>query len=218
MARVPPLSVPPQLRDAVEAVRTLSKDSYAEVEAWVGELDPRISASALRRQSPVAGVSGEVLTSLLDLAAAIHSLARIFHASVNDIVQSLAAQTDDAGESANLVQRLTELAVSRPVVLRSDARSLDSEHPNRFRAARVLSDIRPRFERGDVSSPREAIIGHTLKLEYAANEPQTIYIALSRGDLVDLQEAVGRALEKDAALGDVLKQAGLTDLTPVDDE
>lgn len=96
---------------------------------------------------------------------------------------------------------------------------LMTQHEHVYRKGEIFTDVRPVFGLNGLEPPKAAVVVHTLKIEhFNEHRRHTIYLALDRDDLLQLQEKVGRALEKHRLLKDTtLKQAELRLLEPKED-
>src|SRR5215210_3823930 len=86
------------------------------------------------------------------------------------------------------------------VIARAGNLSLENEHS--LTDTRVITDIRPVFEEENPkASPRGAVIVHTLKIRYRANnEVREFFVTLDDNDVSELSEQLERASSKAESL------------------
>ncbi|MCT7985459.1 hypothetical protein NG796_19475 [Laspinema sp. A4] len=92
----------------------------------------------------------------------------------------------------------------------SKAANVILEQERIFLKARVISDIRPIFDRDIEKGPASATIIHTLKLEYRqADESKELFLALDSIDIKHLQEQLNRAEKKAKVLRQLIERANV---------
>lgn len=101
-----------------------------------------------------------------------------------------------------LVKNLWELFQSSENLIQTfKAFRLLSENSHIFRQSRILTDIRPLFDETCEQVPKDALIIHRLKLEYAINNDiKEFFISLDYNDILDLEKQLKRAKEKEKQL------------------
>ncbi|WP_254563307.1 hypothetical protein [Oscillatoria sp. HE19RPO] len=93
----------------------------------------------------------------------------------------------------------------------SKAANVIFEQERIFLKARVISDIRPIFDRDIEKGPDSATIIHTLKLEYRqANQSKEFFLALDSIDIKQIQEQLNRAEKKAELLRQLIQRANVT--------
>jgi hypothetical protein len=127
------------------------------------------------------------------------------------------AQSDDLAlaqeEREPARTRLSSVLSAETLVTTYKAFDLLTEYDEVFLDGRIVTDIRPVFKESSIS-PAGAVIVHTLKVTYGKGHDHfDHYVALDDADLAKLQKIVTRAIEKAAALRQVLQRTGLADLT-----
>lgn len=115
-----------------------------------------------------------------------------------------------------LFQALFELDV---VVLTSKALDLSYEHAQLLQRARIVTDLRPVFNR-DASDIQGAVIAHTLLLRYDNVEGEhTLSLSVDEKDIRSIQKQCERALAKSATIaGHLEKASGIKPLIPGSDD
>lgn len=77
------------------------------------------------------------------------------------------------------------------------------DNMNVFNESKVMTDIRLLFNDDLQEKPRCGIILHQLKIDYwVNNNPKSIFISMDKEDVMDLREALQRALDKE----DIIKE------------
>lgn len=76
---------------------------------------------------------------------------------------------------------------------------------------RIITDIRPVFKEEYVDRPNYSLITHNLRIEYTKDlgNRKRIFFALDHQDLINLQNQIERALEKEDELQKLCQDAGL---------
>jgi len=110
-----------------------------------------------------------------------------------------------------LLERLTKLlSFEHSLGITSKALDVLTENERLLLGARVLSDVRPVFEKTELSTSA-AVIVHMLKISYQQNgEQKDFYVALDTNDLSRMKEVLARAEKKAEAIKLALKKANLT--------
>jgi hypothetical protein len=103
------------------------------------------------------------------------------------------------------------LAPGNPLALSAKAAGLFTEQERLFCDARILTDIRPVFERQATVRPAGLSVIHTLKLLFhkTSQNPEELYIALDVDDLRTLKQVIQRAEEKQQSLEAVVRSTGI---------
>lgn len=94
-----------------------------------------------------------------------------------------------------------------------------SEHERQFCDARILTDIRPIFDRQIASGPAALSVLHTLKLLFhrGSEALEELFIALDFDDLQTLKQVIQRAEEKQASLESLIRGTRVPLLLPKND-
>lgn len=138
-----------------------------------------------------------------DLAAAVISAARS--------AEILTTPPEDGWES---LQDDVALLLDATSSLHSTARALElmAEQGNPLYACRTLTDFRPIFAEDPAVKPSVGVILHTLRLQYFRDDESVgdLYLALGYGDLMELRDALDRAIAKGDTLRRTLEEFGVT--------
>lgn len=118
------------------------------------------------------------------------------------------------GDAAQRFRTTLEGLVNAPAVKRvAKAVDLIQERDRLVQLVRIVTDVRPVFA-DDLVAPTAALVLHDLRLTYHEDgEFHTFSAALDHSDLLNLQSAVKRAIEKSELLKSWLSQHELADLT-----
>lgn len=116
-------------------------------------------------------------------------------------------------ESAVFEKRLERLLTIKNVVIATKTQSLRMDYPVTFHDAKILTDMRPVFDKVD-ERPVGCAISHTLKITYHENdEHKQFFVVLDGEDLGALKKAIQRAETKGSSLKSLIKVANLPDLS-----
>lgn len=113
------------------------------------------------------------------------------------------ASPKKGSQTTTLTNRVKDLFdSSRLLILSLKAAGLYQEAEHLFSQGRVLTDIRPLFNKNATEfSENYAIIMHRLKIEF--NEEQgrkEIYLTMTRNQILELSETLARALDKERTI------------------
>ncbi|MCF2138759.1 MAG: hypothetical protein K9W44_01725 [Candidatus Lokiarchaeota archaeon] len=88
------------------------------------------------------------------------------------------------------------------IKLYEKARNLERERENLLMKSRIMTDIRPIFDDGEIGAFNRTIIMHTLKLELLNKNRriEKLLIGLDHQDLIALKENIERAIEKEVKI------------------
>jgi hypothetical protein len=145
---------------------------------------------------------------------------------VDEFVSTVATAAEETGEEQlrasreqwdvlrNRLERL--LGPKTRLWLWAKATALFTEQERLFCDARILTDIRPIFDRNAADGPAALSVIHTLKLilHTTSEEVQEFFIALDSDDLLTLKQTIQRAEEKQTALESLIQRTGLPLLLP----
>ncbi|MFO8009045.1 MAG: hypothetical protein R6V05_15070 [Candidatus Brocadiia bacterium] len=141
-----------------------------------------------------------------------------FVADIREAGEDLREEAGDSREvdwDAFCEDTSTALLMEEPLGVTAKAFDVATDHQRVFASARILSDVRPVFHEDPSEKPRAAVVLHSLKISYyEGGTQQDFFVALDVEDLRALNETVARALSKEAALGSLLKEQGITWLKP----
>lgn len=175
------------------------------------------SAPAVRRRGELAELlESNSVTSPRELADALISLSALVTShdwSPREVAESLdllSELADDDG-AARLVASLSRLLETMNVSRLGKVYDLGSSYERTSHVARVITDMRPVFDVGELHEPSGFLVNHQLEFQHFANgRIESFYLAMSDDDLAKLARQVARAQEKSQALRSTLDKAGLS--------
>ena len=116
-------------------------------------------------------------------------------------------------ESAVFEKRLERLLTIKTVVIATKVQSLRLDYPVSFHDAKILTDMRPVFDKAE-ERPVGCAISHTLKITYHEDgEHKQFFVVLDGNDLEALKKVIQRAETKGSSVKSLLKVANLPDLS-----
>lgn len=218
---MPPLRIPPRFRAGLTAVDRLSEADVDAIEAHLnagkGKAEVSIDRLAVKLAAEV-----EADVDLEQLLEAVASLTGLLPEDGSG-AEALAL---DVSESEGLelpvdrqpiyAARLLKLMEVPTLAVAARAMDVVTDHDKVFHEARILTDIRPIFERDVTTGVKAAAVSATLKVEYHAGGRSTIesfFVTLDRGDLDHLRRVVDRAVAKMDGLSDLLKETNVPQWT-----
>jgi len=110
-----------------------------------------------------------------------------------------------------LEDRLRQLLdLEQPLGITSRAITVLSQHKNAYQWARILTDVRPIFSRGDHPVPVATMIVHNLEIAaHTNNRVEKIFVALDSQDIRRLAKVLDRALVKEESLRTTMQKTQL---------
>ncbi|PLS84760.1 MAG: hypothetical protein CYG60_16215 [Actinobacteria bacterium] len=183
---------------------------------WTFNADSLSSAIAARVDTIAASDVERIVPALLHL----YSIKDVSELPASDVAEGVARGMEEETVPRRLRSspkdrdsfqaRLLELLGIDPLDVVTKAGGLMFENEHSLRQARIVTDIRPVFERDNPkAAPRGAVIVHTLKISYWADnsELKEFFVALDTKDVGDLSEQLARANAKAESLKSVLDAA-----------
>lgn len=224
MAETKPLTlrVPKRHVEPLALLLTATDDQFRAFEEALVDSGPARPINGLVRDAsaragwPPSNQGAAVTGLLMSLATMLESLPNLKVAEfTHAVVQSAQGQGDEQlrGSSEQwsvLEDRLRRLLSPEcPLALSAKGSVLVNEHQRLFCEARILTDIRPIFDRRPAAAALS--IGHVLKLMFheGTEETQEFYLAVSSSDLQELKRVIQRAEEKQASLEALVRGTGL---------
>lgn len=214
--------IPERFRPGLVKVRALP----IEVVSAIADALREIKSSDLKRMSATIKVAG-VLSSE-DADAIIVSLRSLYtvkastEASAREIASMVvtATQANSGGnleisdeERSAFVNKLQMLLDLPTLEQASKVEQLRSDHAVIFYDAKILTDLRPVFDRPD-DLPIGAIISHTLKITcHEAGEHRELYFLLDVEDLETLKKISERASAKAISLKRLIASSNIPDFS-----
>lgn len=165
----------------------------------VQELQKELKPISFLKEDDVVAITlfsfGELLQSNEEtLESLVKELGFAYQQKINQVLS--------AEEREQLQNNLLQLFQHSENLRRTfKAYHLLSENACIYRRSRVLTDIRPIFDKDGDKPPTDGLIIHNLKLEYIANEElKEIFMSLDYNDILDLEKQLKRAREKTAQI------------------
>jgi len=116
-------------------------------------------------------------------------------------------------EKIEFERRLDRLVRINAVSIAAKVQRLRLEYSNVFHDAKILTDIRPIFDKPE-NRPLGCAVAHILKLTYhEGGDHKDFYVALDENDIQVMKKILERAEAKAASLKSVLQAANLPDLS-----
>jgi len=185
---------------------SLDSESFDQLALFLSNSKAIMSSEDLNQRliAQFPNLEPTALSSIMRVLRAFTTAMRTRGVSVEQIVDDANRflSTEPDLEIAPILTRL-ELLLRKPGGLATASKALGIfvDHPNAFKSARILSDIRPVFSSTEPLHLEATTVVHTLKIEYRQdNEIKHFYVALDALDLSELERIVIRAKEKQEVL------------------
>jgi hypothetical protein len=116
-------------------------------------------------------------------------------------------------EKVEFEMRLGRLLTINAVSVAAKVQRLRLDYPNTFHDAKILTDVRPIFDKPE-NRPVGCAVSHNLKITYhEGGDHKEFYVALDADDIKTMKRVLERAEAKAASLKSVLHAAALPDLS-----
>ncbi len=209
--------IPEKYEDGFIALYNMSKKDFEVMLNAISKLPLVSSPSNLVRQvSPDLEISME---DIQDVFFSIESLIPLVDKKIEkeEIINQLTTVikktellvfSDD--EEKVFRDRLLALLNSEKVYYAVKADELITENAIVFLDSKIVTDIRPIFQKDAQEKPKVGIVTHTLQIHYRTCENsthQTIFLSIDSNDIEALQENLERAVEKTKTLIEVLDKS-----------
>lgn len=220
------IKIPPKYREALIGIASLSSAAIKELESVLSNAGPALTsreetfslASQLKVISADEGIT--IIEALLPLYMLKASSTKSTGEIVEDIIASLKVgigteKKITQKQTTPLTSRLNKLLGLEAIDLTAKATSVLLEQQRSFTAARILTDIRPIFDR-DTTKPLDgAVLVHNLKIEYMeSGEEKVFFVALDKRDIQLLIDVLIRAQQKESSIKQFLAQSNLNCIEP----
>lgn len=208
---MPPLPIPRRYRAGLASVDRLTDE---DVDLLVERLDGGSAEVSFEELAvPLRGeLAADVdLERLLEAVASLNTLLPEDGSGAKGLAEDVSESNDISVPEERrpaYVGRLERLIRVPTLILAARASEVASEHDKVFHDVRILTDMRPVFGPDPASVEMAALVG-TMKLEYhlgGKSAIDSVYIALDRGDLEQLQRVIARALKKMDSLAKLMKE------------
>ena len=207
-----PIQIPEAHLDAFGCVESMSDEDFGGlVEALASVQFPTSYTEIVDSVAADVGLHASELVDVVEAAVSLCGYGTQLGQLSETIARRVAVAeqvTDDPERKPAFEQRVIALLQSRAIRLLSKTLLIGGRHPNVFRKAQILTDVRPMFDL-DIETnpdPEGALLTHTLMITYvtSSGDSDNFYVAMDDMDLANLVRAVKRAVLKSDSL-----QAGL---------
>ena len=217
--------IPEFAKEGIRRIASLSDEQAANLLDALKSTRPALAVYWLASEvSTLAGIDEpsvtDMLTALMSLSVMTVDRERP-HEIVAGVVRAASDQgidglTEGSSEAQKLGERLLGLLDTLPFAAGGKAHRLRLAQPNNYRAARIITDMRPLFSRHGEVKPIAAMVIHSLlvrtfvfsNMSEAPMESQH-HMALDLDDLHELKAQIERAIEKEKALRASMADADL---------
>lgn len=211
---MPTIHIPEFFRPTLERIVSMSEQEVEAVRNSLATLKPQVKPEVI--VSEIEATEGGKVSDIADIAKVLSSLsiARLnADASLDDFVSNIArsvpARKDKQFDRAAFEARMKSLLSVEPLILSARAFNVQHEYEHVFRAARIITDIRPIFDHSGVQAQGLMII-HNLKISYIHNgEARDILFALDDADIIELKKILERAEIKSSTLEKLIDKTGV---------
>jgi len=220
------LMIPKIGERALASFIKLSDGEIAALKEAVKNAQPAFSVAQLAGQiSSDVGLPAEQIGELIGVLASLYLAAKVdrsvpLHTFSEDVCKALDRSGNPELKLSEAVvpkfrQDIEEfLSFDESLGVTAKALGVMTEHEHVFRAARILTDLRPVFQPDPNEPPAAAVIIHNLKIRYLEGSgPKEFFVALDSNDLRELQAVVERAAKKEASLRSIADRIELRCLT-----
>lgn len=220
---MPITRIPDRYRAGLVKIRLMPEEAFAEL-VWALDHVPTIARFPILASRVAAGVKAlskseidDILRSLFSLVPSLAETEVSVETIASELIEAMrASERDDLQlppqQEDVFKSRITSLLSLFPLNMSAKASRIRVEYPNVFWDARILSDVRPVFDKPG-ERPIGSVINHTLKIEYhEGGDHKEFYVALDGDDLSRLKRIVERAEIKAESLKLYLKNSEMPDL------
>lgn len=195
------LRIAPEERAAVAALTKLSDVVIAKLADGLEKAEPTIR-SVSKVFAATLGEENEYLARpLAAMAFLVATTTDVTARVVNDDLKDTLGGEAGEGDLTPLLDSKTLATLSKTIDLRT-------AHERVLQNFRIVTDVRPVFDKqiGPIAS---AIVTHSARLTFAVNDRlEELFVALNHNDLVEIQDVVARALDKEQRSHDFIESRG----------
>jgi hypothetical protein len=212
---VPTIDIPEVFKHTLEHIASMSDSELERVRKTLAELTPHLKLEVLSEQAKAASNINqvpdlfEIVQTLAGLSITRFRLDVPLDKFVHRVATSLQFQKDQPKTQAAFEEKLKSLLNIEPLELSTRAFDIQHEYEKVFRAARIITDIRPVF---DVPGAEAigAMIVHNLSVKYFQDgENKEILFALDDADVTALRKVLEKAEIKSKTLEQLVEKAGV---------
>ncbi len=219
-----PLKIPKSAHEAIQALIRLSAGDFSALLEALTRAEPALDTDKFwTHVAPHAKqLDGALIQSIL---REVFEMAEVRTSEeVDDFAEAIAEAASEArsegfpfdeNDRKTLKDRLVKIFEgSGGLEITMKAAGVVADQDHLFLQGRVLTDIRPVFDR-EGKSVDAAVIVHNLRIHYAESaDDKDFYVALDTGDLRSLRAALDRAEKKAECLQILLKNSVVPYLDP----
>jgi len=220
---LPIIRIPDRHRPGLIKIRLVREEDFAEL-VWALENSAVVARFPLLSSRVASQVKllnkteiDDILRTLLSLASSLADSEVSVDKVASDLVDAMRASAREdlrlSPENEDVFKnRIVRLLNISSLNMSAKACRVRTDYPGVFCDAKILSDIRPVFDKpGD--KPIGSVINHTLRIEYhEEGDHKEFYVALDTEDLSKLKRTLERAETKAASLKAYLKNSNMPDL------
>jgi hypothetical protein len=220
------IEIPPEGREMLALLARVDDSFVDELETRLNASTPSLAKHELLNQLesiPVLAAESRLslmLEMLISLAGSEYSSQALRKEVIEGVLEDLEESDDQnlsKAEEATLSKRLERLLASRCIELISRGTILRSSHTCIFKSVRIVSDFRPLFkDEGEGNQTiSAALLSHDLSVRFTRNQrSENIFVTMASDDLLELRNAVERAIKKDQALRLFAAKSNTSIITP----
>lgn len=198
--------IPDPFQSGFSAINDLSVDEIKIIADFIRNIPTGISGNRFKEEL----TDGLPMKQISDIADTLLSFGNLLTKSTTDEVSNglasaynkLIAKTLSEDKEKSLAYKI-HLLIENLGNFKLTVKAMDllSETTNMFIESRILTDVRPMFERYSDELNGNALIVHQLRIEYILNdESAKFFVSLDLDDLKKLKENIERAMNKQAAI------------------
>ncbi len=204
-----PLRVPRQHEEGLAKIRDLSDDSTLELLSALREVPDTYDESVLSSAvaSKVDTIAASDIEEIVPALLSLYAYRDYRQAAISDVAEGIAQAMEESlsdrlkllsNDRSRFEEVLVRLLNVEELALRTRAKALMFENEHTLQETRILTDIRSVFDpESSESKPKAAVILHTLKIGYwADNSQKEFFVALDTNDVRVLLEQLDRADSK----------------------
>jgi hypothetical protein len=215
------IKIPSRHTVALAELISLPDVEFASLRAALAEAQPTTAPTVLaRRVAAATNIDTKRVERIVDaLIALIRARDRQEFSTervAKDVTEALSEEkvgdVEPNPERARAFEpQLRELLdLDQSLGITSRALTVLNQHKHIYQSARILTDVRAVFSRGDAPSPVAGMIVHNLEIETVTDgEPLRFFVALDTQDVRALAQVIERAVRKEEALRSVIQKTNL---------
>ncbi len=231
MARI--TSVPDEYYQGFVKLFSLESLAFEMLVNALKRAEPTLGTMKLANNlGPIENLEPETITDILLSVSSLNNYREEIDASVEDTVGDvnfiITTREKDSlfsrpERQESFKKRLTALLQNEQVYCSSKALGLTNNYDKVYYSAKVISDIRPIFGTNTADKPKASLVTHTLKIHFAHFKDdewvhEDTYVTMDINDIRRLKEVLSRAERKERTLAGIIKEAGMKNLSPAEEE